>query len=91
MNFRILLLILLIFSLIGCNQYNQNEKNIQKKDETNIKKDDETNIKKNNKVKIEKKIESRDLQKYNPYTSEMIDRLIGKINEVHRQIAEDAD
>ena len=33
----------------------------------------------------------RDLQKYNPYTSEMIDRLIGKINEVHRQIAEDAD
>ncbi len=33
----------------------------------------------------------RDLQKYNPYTGEMIDRLIGKINEVHRQITEDAN
>ena len=33
----------------------------------------------------------RDLQKYNPYTGEMIDGLIGKINEVHRQITEDAN
>ena len=32
----------------------------------------------------------KDLQKYNPYTNKMIDKLIKKINKLHKEIIEDA-
>ena len=33
----------------------------------------------------------RDLQKYNPYTNEMIDNLIGEIGKLHKQVKENED
>ena len=33
----------------------------------------------------------RDLQKYNPYTNEMIDNLIGEISKLHKQIKANED
>jgi prephenate dehydrogenase len=33
----------------------------------------------------------RDLQKYNPYTNEMIDNLIGEISKLHKQVKENED
>jgi len=32
----------------------------------------------------------KDLQKYNPYTNEMIDKLVREIKNLHKQIKDDA-
>ena len=32
----------------------------------------------------------KDLQRYNPYTNDMIDNLVGTIEKIHKQIKEDA-